>query len=171
MAGTFSEYFDGYLWVEFSHGGFDTINMPLTLHGDSIAQTPCDDAFNKGESEILTREDVIVPMYFTSVWGGFNDLMCWLEAIVIGVRECAFSWDPEGPDLELHWERRSRDNGFLTTTWLGKETTKHRVRRLCPAGQLSRQDGDRQGSHRGLPARRVAHHRGLGRKPMQSVPQ
>ena len=48
MVGTFFQYFEGYLRVEFSHGDFDRINMMLALHGGSVVQTPCDDALNLG---------------------------------------------------------------------------------------------------------------------------
>ena len=62
MAGTFFEYFDGYLRVAFSPACRGEIYMDLTFHGDAIATIPCDDPFAKGTPEINVRQDEFTRM-------------------------------------------------------------------------------------------------------------
>jgi hypothetical protein len=93
MAGTFFEYFDGYLRVVYSCAGSGDIFIDFSLFGDAVAATPCDDKFEKGEPELHNQKDVAVRTWTSSaVSCFFADLVRWLEAVVCGVRECAFGW-------------------------------------------------------------------------------
>jgi hypothetical protein len=49
--------------------------------------------------------------------------MCWREAVVCGVRECAFDWDGEDPEGELRWCYKGSDSGFLRLDWSGTNTS------------------------------------------------
>ena len=54
----------------------------------------------------------------SSVFCPFVDFIRFLEAITIEVQECSFSWDPEGPEGRMRWERLYfQDTGFLTIEW------------------------------------------------------
>jgi len=125
VTGTF---FNGHLRVEFGSEHDGWIPMRLALHGDTVATTPCGDNFEEGEPEVCVKNDVQVHMHFASVWCAFGDLIRWLEAIVIGVQECAFAWDAEGPDGELRWHGGHRESGLLTVKWCGKEIAEYQIR-------------------------------------------
>jgi hypothetical protein len=127
MAGIFFEYFEGYLRVDFSQLDWGDIAMRLSLHGDIVATTPCDDDFKKDEPEIYIGDDVQIEMRISAVFCAFGHLIRWLEAIVIGVEECAFTWEAEGPDGELRW-RGSWDKGMLAAKWYSKESVEGKVR-------------------------------------------
>ena len=42
-------------------------------------------------------------VYADCVWDPFQQFLRWLEAITIGVDECAWRWDACGPDFELRY--------------------------------------------------------------------
>lgn len=119
MAGTIFDYKPGRINARFQHGsGFDTIVLRIRMSDAVVTTTPCDDQFQKGNpvNHVADRQDFSV--YMTSVWCPFADLIRFLEAIVIQVRECSFDWDAEGPGGGMKWERRFiNENGFLTVTW------------------------------------------------------
>lgn len=118
MAGTFFEYFDGYVRVEFSRASYGDIYVDFTLHGDAIAQTPCDDHFEKGDPEINWREDAKLRTWTSSsVSWFFLELIRWLESIIGFVQECAFAWEGEGPEGELRWFRGNDGSGRLRVVW------------------------------------------------------
>ncbi len=127
MAGLFFDYFDGFLRVEFRMGSFDCIYMELSLHGDAVATTPCDDQFEKGAPSIRLQDDMTIHMRMSSVWCPFPSLIHWLEAIVVDVQECAFRWDAEGPDGELRWYRAGK-SGRLKASWWTRDTIEREVR-------------------------------------------
>lgn len=60
MAGTFFEYFDGYVRVAYSGASWGDIFIDFSLFGDTVAATPCDDKFEKGEPELATQDDVTI---------------------------------------------------------------------------------------------------------------
>ena len=120
MAGTFFEYFDGYVRVAFSHAWAGDIFIDFSLFGDAVAATPCDDKCEKGEPELTSQKDVTIRTWTSaSVSCFFAELMRWLEAVVCGVRECAFGWEGEGPDGELRWRYNGRDSGLFMLDWSG----------------------------------------------------
>lgn len=119
MSGTFFDYQPGRINARFRHGsGFDTIVLRVRMSGAVVTTTPCDDQFQKGNpvNHVAAKQNFSVCM--TSVWCPFADLIRFLEAIVIQVRECSFDWDAEGPCGVMKWERRFvNKNGFLTVEW------------------------------------------------------
>src|SRR5690242_13300220 len=123
----FLQYFDGYLRVAFSQGGYGDLNMDLALHGDTTAMVPCWGLGEKGAVRLRTAEDTAIRMEFCASMCPFPRFITWLEAVLCGVQECAFEWDAEGPDGELRWFD-SWDSGFLQVSWIGKETIVHKVR-------------------------------------------
>ena len=129
MAGTLFKYTPGKLEVRFEHDdGYDTINMYIKMYGEKITTTDCDDQFKKDDPvghESLRLEFMV---YMTSVWCPFADYISFLEAITTQIRECSFSWDAEGPDCGIKWERKYRNkDGFLTIEWYGKEEFEYRM--------------------------------------------
>ena len=116
MAGTFLEYFAGYLRVAFSGAWRGELYMDLIFHGDTIAATRCDDQFVKGDPDIHVHEDALTRTWISSTLCAFPALIAWLEAVTCGVQECAFSWDGEGTDGEMRW-RGSFDSGLLEIVW------------------------------------------------------
>jgi hypothetical protein len=116
MAGTFFQYFDGYLRVVFHPVEYGTVPFDLILHGGVTSETPRDDQFVKGEPVIRAQQDVTVRLWISSALGGFGCLISWLEAVTCGVQECAFGWDGEGPDGELRWHDGWK-SGTLKVTW------------------------------------------------------
>lgn len=129
MAGTFFDYTPGKLEVRFEHGdGYDRINMHIKMHGAKITTTDCDVQFKKDDpiDHVSPKFEFVV--YMTSVWCPFDNYISFIEAIVIQVQECSFSWDAECPDCAIQWTRRFRnEDGFLTIKWCGKEEFEHRM--------------------------------------------
>lgn len=120
MAGTIFEYFDGYVQVAYSRAGAGDIFIDFSLFGDTVAVTPCDDRFEKGEPELASQRDVTIRTWTSaSVSCFFAEMVRWLEAVVCGVRECAFCWEGEGPDGELRWFYNGRDSGLFMLDWSG----------------------------------------------------
>jgi len=62
----------------------------------------------------LTLGDQSVEMRFSDVFDPLPDLKRWLEAIVIGVRQCSFQWDAEGPDYKFDFERMTYERWGFT---------------------------------------------------------
>lgn len=130
MPGTFFDHQPGRINARFRHGsGFDTIVLRIRMSGAVVTTTPCDDQFQKGNpvNHVAAKQNFSVCM--TSVWCPFADLIRFLEAIVIQVRECSFDWDAEGPCGVMKWERRFvNKNGFLTVEWHSRSSKfEHRM--------------------------------------------
>lgn len=124
MAGTFYEYFDGYIRVSFAMAGYGDIYIDFALHGDAIATTPCDENFVKGTPDISLKNDATVRTWTSaSMSYFFRDMFCWLESIVCGVQECAYEWDGEGPMGELRWFNRFDGSGRLKLSWSGNRNS------------------------------------------------
>ena len=118
MTGLFFEYFDGYLRVDFARARYGDIYVDFSLHGDAMATIPCDAHFVKGTPEIRVGSDAIIRTWTSSsMCCFFSDMLHWLEAVVVGVWECAFQWDGEGPEGELRWFCRDCDSGQLKLSW------------------------------------------------------
>jgi hypothetical protein len=122
MAGMFYEYFDGYLRVTFRNGPWPgDIEVFFHLSGDTVATTPCDDDFEKGDPQIAVAEDVVLRCWTSSSMSRFfQSMVSWLEAVTCNVEECAFSWDGEGPEGELRWFGGPSDSGTLRLAWRGR---------------------------------------------------
>lgn len=122
MAGMFFDYFDGYLRVTFQNGPWiGDIEILFQVSGDTVATTPCDDAFEKGKQQIAVAEDVVLRCWTSSsVSTFFLSMLSWLEAVICNVQECAFSWDGEGPDGVLRWFGGPSDSGRLRLVWTGR---------------------------------------------------
>ena len=133
MAGMFYDYFDGYLRVTFRNGPWrGDIEILLQVSGDTVATTPCDDDFEKGEPQIAVAEDVVLRCWTSaSVSSFFLHMVSWLEAVTCDVAECAFFWDGEGPEGELRWFGGQRNSGTLSLVWSGRHDSPaidHKVR-------------------------------------------
>jgi len=133
MAGMFFDYFDGYLRVTFRNGPWPgDIEILFQVSGDTVATTPCDDAFEKGEPQIAVAEDVALRCWTSSSMSSFFlSLVNWLEAVICNVQECAFSWDGEGPEGELRWFGGPSNSGRLSLAWSGRHDSpsfEHEVR-------------------------------------------
>jgi hypothetical protein len=133
MAGMFFDYFDGYLRVTFSNGPWPgDIEISFHVSGDTVATTPCDDAFEKGEAQIAVSEDVVLRCWTSSSMSRFFQYMVsWLEAVTCNVAECAFFWDGEGPEGELRWFGGPSNSGTLRLAWSGRHDSQafeHKVR-------------------------------------------
>lgn len=125
MGGTLLSYFDGYLRVAFSRAWHGDVYIDFHLHGDAIAAIPVDDQWQKGEPELLAEKDVSLRVWTSSsVSSFFTELVRWLEAITCSVGECAFFWDGEGPDGELHWMRGQDGSGYIRISWTGSSHLK-----------------------------------------------
>ena len=123
----FFNHFDGYLRVAFSNGSYGDLNMDLTLHGHTTAMVPRNDDGAAGHIEVSTLDDAAVRTWLCASQCPFPRFIAWLEAVVVGVQECAFQWDGEGPDGELRWFDLWK-SGRLRVSWLGKERFEREVR-------------------------------------------
>lgn len=132
MAGTFFEYFDGYVRCEFGAVGYGDVGVDFTFHGDTVVTTPHDDDFVAGQPRIDVHEDVSIHTWTSpTVSWFFEEMVRWLEAVVCGVRECAFEWDGEGPEGKLRWFRGVEESGRLKLSWTGNDESvaaEHEVR-------------------------------------------
>ena len=61
-----------------------------------------------GEKSFQTR--------FSEVFDPIPDLKKWLEAISIGVQQCSFFFDAEGPEIRFNLERISYDREIFTVS-------------------------------------------------------
>ena len=112
------EYEPSRLEARFSHDTFDYIHLDLRIGGDVTWVTECD---TRGESLAPAvrhqQASVEFTLYMSSPFCPFGDFVRFLEAVTIGVQECAFSWNAEGPDGEFRWESAGDDEGMLTVRW------------------------------------------------------
>jgi hypothetical protein len=130
MAGTMFNYEAGRIDARFTHyGKGDYIQLDIRMDGDTIITTECDDNWQKAEPEFYQKDSIEFRVYMSADSWPFKDFIRFLEAITIGVQECVFRWDAEGPNGEMRWERRFVDDtGFLTVQWWGrKEEFNHRM--------------------------------------------
>jgi hypothetical protein len=123
MAGTYFEYTPGRIATRFSHDAeFDYVNLDISMDGDITTTIDCDEDNRLGKPQDHKRERVNLRVFMSSVFCPFRDFLRFLEAITLEVQHCSFGWDAEGPNGEMHWQRRFiRDTGFLTITWDANE--------------------------------------------------
>lgn len=114
----------------FSHGeDFDYIDLRLAFDGIVFSSFPSSSKRYDGPWEDASCEHVDFLVYFSSVFCAFGAFVKFLEAIAIGVEECSFGWDPEGPDASFSWRRVSHDGtGFLSVIWRSKTSFRYVVR-------------------------------------------
>jgi hypothetical protein len=110
------DYAPGHITAQFSHSDFDSIDLDLRLGGEVTEITECDEEGEALSTRTVQTSSVECNMFVSSVWCPFGDFVRFLEAIVVGVQECAFSWDAEGPCGEMRWYD-SGDRGMLKVVW------------------------------------------------------
>lgn len=114
----------------FSHAEeFDYIDLRLAFDGFVFSSTPSSSNHYDGHWEDLPCEHADLLVYFSSVFCAFRDFMKFLEAIAVGVQQCRFHWDAEGPDGCFSWHRSSYDGtGCLSATWQSRASFRYVVR-------------------------------------------
>ena len=117
--GLYFDYAPGHLEARFSHDlQFDYINLDLRLGGDVTSVTAYDPQGRSFGPEVRQqRASVEIQVYVSSVFCPFRDFVSFLEAICVGVQECAFTWDAEGPTGEFRWQRSGDAAGQLAVHW------------------------------------------------------
>lgn len=99
------------------------MEMRCYVHGATTVTTGCYEEDGIGDPEVLVAPDALLRCWIDCSGGFFRELICWLEAIAVGVRECAFPWDCEGLEGELRWRRDSSGSGRLEYRWSGGHGT------------------------------------------------
>jgi hypothetical protein len=112
------EHQPGSVVARFYHSTFDYIELDLRMGGETTWIEQWDSAAMRKleETRRVSKSSIEQTVYFSSVECAFPSFMRFLEAIVIGVEECAFSWCAEGPSGEMRWKGNSV-NGTFTVTW------------------------------------------------------
>lgn len=104
----------GLLDVRYTQGKFDWLHLHLRMVPGATRISHLDDAFVTVREEVIAPPPVEVECRIAGVFCPFRSMIAWLEAIVIGVQECAWEIDGEGP-----WHRLSMRHGTLTVTGSG----------------------------------------------------
>jgi hypothetical protein len=114
----------------FSHADqFDFINLRLAFDGLAFSSSPITSDWYDGPWDDRPCEHADFLVYFSSVFCAFDDLVKFLEAIALGVEQCSFHWDAEGPGGSFAWQQASQGGaGFLSVTWLSKPSFRYVVR-------------------------------------------
>lgn len=119
MTAQFFEHVPGRIHVRFRHEGneFDFLKMTIRARGASTTVTDVDDRMKPIERVRHVRQPQIIHCPISSVECPFRGIIAWLEAMALGVQECATEWGAEGPDVRLQWRantllvERSSDPG------------------------------------------------------------
>jgi hypothetical protein len=112
-------YQPGSMHARFYHSTCDYIEMDLRMGGD----TTWVQEVEPGSCEPLSPERRVAEasvehtVYFSSVFCAFPSFIRFLEAITIGVDECGFTWDPEGPYGHMEWRSHGWDEGSFRLEW------------------------------------------------------
>jgi hypothetical protein len=123
------ERFHGKVYVDFARAWCDDIAIDFTFHREE-RETFLEDDAEEGRPKIDECRKVAAHMWTSSVLSSFfTDMVHWLEAVVCGVRECAFQWEGEGPEGELRWFRLNQNSGRMLLVWDGH--------RLAPEARLA----------------------------------
>lgn len=114
----------------FSHAeAFDFIDLRLAFDGMAFSSSPSTSNSYDGPWEDFPCEHTDFLVYFSSVFCAFGAFVKFLEAIAVGVEQCQFSWDAEGPDGCFSWQRSSQDGaGFLSVIWHSSPSFRYVVR-------------------------------------------
>lgn len=100
--------------VRYTQGAFDWLHLHLRLVPGATRVRHLDDAFATVREEVVAPPAVEIVCRISGVFCPFRDMIAWLEAIVIGVQECAWEIDGEGS-----WHRLSMRGDTLTVTGSG----------------------------------------------------
>jgi hypothetical protein len=113
----------GTMQARFYHGTFDYIELGLRMGGATTwVQEVEPGAGNPLGPEIRhAAPSVEQTVYFSSAFCAFPSFIRFLEAITIGVEECGFTWDPEGPHGHMQWHSGDRDEGTLRLAWSSRD--------------------------------------------------
>lgn len=116
--------------VAFSHAeAFDFIDLRLAFDGMAFSSSPSTNNSYDGPWDDFPCEHAEFLVYFSSVFCAFWDFVKFLEAIAVGVEQCQFSWDAEGPNGCFAWQRASQDGvGFLSVAWHSRPSFRYVVR-------------------------------------------
>jgi hypothetical protein len=118
---TLFHYETGRLLARFAHDTrFDYVNLALHLEDDITWVTECGPGGKPLAPPVPHQEPALdLTVYMSSAFCPFEDLVRFLEAIVLGVQECAFHWDAEGPGGDMRWRRSAPGTGHLLLRWSG----------------------------------------------------
>ncbi len=120
MAGTMFTYHEGYLRVRFRPTHYGDFLIDLQVSADGVSETAVDDDGDKGEVSTQLSDSLQVTMGTSPTLSRFfGDMVRWLEAMIVGVQECAFRWENEGPEGRLQWVNQWDGRGILHLTWDG----------------------------------------------------
>lgn len=89
--------------MRFRHEKHDWLRMRVRAYGESTTITDVNDNFEPASSRVLEMPRRQVSCRISSVFCPFRSLLAWLEAVAVGVQECAFEWEAEGPFGRLAW--------------------------------------------------------------------
>lgn len=114
----------------FSHAeAFDFIDLRIAFDGTVFSSSPTSANTYDGPWEDIPCEHADFLVWFSSVYCAFGDFVKFLEAIAVGVEQCQFSWDAEGPNGCFSWQRAAQDGtGFLSVTWHSRPSYRYVVR-------------------------------------------
>jgi len=114
----------------FAHAeAFDFIDLRLAFDGMAFSSSPSTNNSYDGPWDDFPCEHADFSVHFSSVFCAFGDFLKFLEAIAVGVEQCQFSWDAEGPDGSFLWQRFSREGcGFLAVAWHSWSSFRYVVR-------------------------------------------
>jgi hypothetical protein len=117
-------YAPGGLNARFYHSTFDYIELDLRMGGETtwVQEYDPEKAQKIGDECRVQRPSVEHTVYFSSLWCAFPAFIRFLEAITIGVEECGFSWDPEGPDGRMRWKSSGGAEGSFRLQWYAGAT-------------------------------------------------
>ena len=94
--------------------------MVRYMHGAVTVTTGCYEDDGIGDPGVLVAPDAMLRCWVDLCWTSFfREMIAWLEAITVGVQECAFVWDGNGPDGEMRWRRDEEGPGHLEVKWSG----------------------------------------------------
>ena len=117
MRGVIIAWEAGVLEAGFRHGQYDYLLLDIRMHGAVRVDTEVDDQFRKGRADVSPSNECHQSMRMSSTFCPIRDFIRFLEAIAVGVQECAFEWDAEGLDGRMEWRRSSGGRGILTVFW------------------------------------------------------
>jgi hypothetical protein len=113
-------YQPGTMHARFYHSTYDYIELDIRMGGDTTWVQPVEPGSCEplGPEQRHAEASIEQTVYFsTPMRCGFTGLIRFLEAITIGVEECAFTWDPEGPFGSMRWFSHGTDSGAFKLVW------------------------------------------------------
>jgi hypothetical protein len=117
MTGTFSNYTPGHINVKFEPGEYDYVDLHICIEGDERLETYVDDHYKTTGKKLFRMPEQNISYYISPLSCPVRFYLHWLEAVTIGVQECAWEWDAEGPDGRMTWRWRDETTGILEIYW------------------------------------------------------